>query len=301
MAIQNLQWAPIFGSCSVVHGVLKYEPQVVSEGPSTGEMKIVVMKSDQFFENGTITFRVTINDPEAKVQIGLSHGYPIEVYCGLNNGNAAYGISTFSNGKWENFTTAGYGATPPLGTPIIVRLVISGSSIEMFANGVKVVQGTYSVRKSQVAVLIGGRKPIEVELVSIEAQPSVAFVVMQFTDEFNALYQEVISPVCKSFGLKAVRADDIYNNGLIIEDIARSIREATVVIADITPNNPNVYYEVGYAHGIAKPTILLSERKRDALPFDVNGFRTIFYDNTIGGKGTVEAKLKHHLESIQPR
>src|SRR5437763_1491957 len=84
-------------------------------------------------------------------------------------------------------------------------------------------------------------------------------------------YAEVIGPVCQEFGFDCVRGDDVYNNGLIIEDISRSIREASVVIADVTPNNPNVFYEVGFSHGLNKPTILLSDRKRDSLPFDVSG------------------------------
>jgi len=121
---------------------------------------------------------------------------------------------------------------------------------------------------------------------------------MQFTSEFNTLYEEVIKPTCRSFGFEVIRADDNYNSGLIIDDIVRSIREASVVIADITPNNANVFYEVGYSHGIGKPTILLSDRQREKLPFDISGFRTLFYDNSIGGKTTVEEKLRKHLENI---
>jgi nucleoside 2-deoxyribosyltransferase len=61
-----------------------------------------------------------------------------------------------------------------------------------------------------------------------------------------------------------------------------------------------VFYEVGYAHGIGKPTILLSDRKRDEkLPFDIAGFRTLFYDNTISGKGVVEERLKKHLDGLR--
>ena len=59
----------------------------------------------------------------------------------------------------------------------------------------------------------------------------------------------------------------------------------------LRPTTPNVFYEVGYAHGIKKATILLSDRTREKLPFDVSGFRTLFYDNTIGGKSDVEARL----------
>ena len=121
---------------------------------------------------------------------------------------------------------------------------------------------------------------------------------MQFSDAFDALYTDVIKPTCEKFGLKAIRADDIYKSGLIINDIARSIEEASVIIADVTADNPNVFYEVGYAHGIKKATILLSDRTREKLPFDVSGFRTLFYDNTIGGKSSVEARLTAHLENI---
>ena len=121
---------------------------------------------------------------------------------------------------------------------------------------------------------------------------------MQFTDEFNDLCTEVIRPTCEEYGCSVTRADDSYTSGLIMEDITRAIRDCTVVIADITPNNSNVFYEVGYAHDIGKPMILLSDRKRERLPFDVSGFRTLFYDNTIGGKSEVEHDLRRHLESI---
>jgi len=55
---------------------------------------------------------------------------------------------------------------------------------------------------------------------------------------------------------------------------------------------------VGYAHAINKPTILLCEKDRDKLPFDISSFRTLFYENSIGGKSEVEKKLTEFLESI---
>ena len=105
---------------------------------------------------------------------------------------------------------------------------------------------------------------------------------MQFIEVYNTLYSKVIRPNYEEYKYKAIRADDFYNSGLIIYDITRSVRESTLFIADVTPDNANVFYEVGFAHGIGKPTILLSDRKREKLPFDISGFRTLFYDNTIG-------------------
>jgi len=121
---------------------------------------------------------------------------------------------------------------------------------------------------------------------------------MQFTEEFDELYDEVIKPVCTEFGFHAIRADDIFTQNPIMQDIEDSIQESAIVIADITPDNPNVYYEVGYSHGVKKPTILLCDTNRERLPFDLSGIRTIFYKNKIAGKSKIEDSLKKHLTSI---
>jgi hypothetical protein len=71
-----------------------------------------------------------------------------------------------------------------------------------------------------------------------------------------------------------------------------------VIIAEITPANPNVFYELGHSHATEKPAILLAERGRP-LPFDVSGFRVIFYDDSIGGKRQVEDELRRHLKAIR--
>lgn len=294
-------WLPIVGNCKIVGGVLKYTPTLIAEGENEGTPSVTLMKSDLMFENGTVTVRARIGDPEAKVQIGFSHGHAVEVFAGLNIGSSAYGIATLSNSKWENFQTAAYGTPPPIGRDILIKVAVAGSQVTMWVDGVEIVKGVFPVRRAQLSILLRGNKPVEAELLSHEASKNVAFVVMQFTEEFNSLYQEVITPVCIAHGFTPVRADDIYNNGLIVEDIARSIRESALVIADITPDNPNVFYEVGYAHGIAKPTILLAERKRASLPFDVSGFRTIFYENSIGGKAMVEERLRKHIENLLER
>jgi hypothetical protein len=86
--------------------------------------------------------------------------------------------------------------------------------------------------------------------------------------------------------------------GLVIEDIKRQIAECRVVIAEITPGNPNVYYEVGYADTLNKPLILIADRKEGLKPFDVRAYRTIFYENSIGGKSVVEKDLRLYLRSI---
>jgi nucleoside 2-deoxyribosyltransferase len=98
-------------------------------------------------------------------------------------------------------------------------------------------------------------------------------------------------------GLQAHRADETYSPGLIIADIVKQISESKIVIAEITEANPNVYYEVGYSHAINKPTILIAD-KGIKLPFDVSAFRTLFYENSIGGKNKIEKGLREFLRNI---
>lgn len=143
-----------------------------------------------------------------------------------------------------------------------------------------------------------GGSDIKIRNYHVAPERAKVFVVMQFTPPYNELYSDVIVPVCDDLGLVAVRVDETYGPGLIIADITREIVEARVIVADITPANPNVYYEVGYAHALNKPTILIAE-KPTQLPFDVSPFRVLFYENTIGGKAKVEAGLRKHLEAIQ--
>ena len=122
---------------------------------------------------------------------------------------------------------------------------------------------------------------------------------MEFhTAEYEALFKEVIEPICRTEGLEAYRADFTYLPGPIVDDIKKQIRESRVVIAEITPHNPNVYYEVGYADALNKPTILISNRKDGLKPFDVRSYRTLFYDDSIGGKRQVEDDLRAYLQAI---
>ena len=121
---------------------------------------------------------------------------------------------------------------------------------------------------------------------------------MQFTDQFNALFGDVIKPVCDALGIEAYRASDIDRPGVIIQDIIQGLAESQIIVAEITPGNLNVYYELGYAHAMGKPAILLADRGT-SLPFDIRGHRVIFYDNTIHGKSRLEAELRNHLSNIQ--
>ena len=134
----------------------------------------------------------------------------------------------------------------------------------------------------------------------VAAELPHAFVVMHFAKPFDEVYADVIKETCHAFGLDTVRADEIYGPGLIIRDIVEQILRSQVVIAEITPENANVYFEVGYALAWNKPIVLLA-RQGTQLPFDVSGFRVLFYEDSIGGKARLQKGLERHLQAIMGR
>ena len=181
-----------------------------------------------------------------------------------------------------------------------LKVHVDGSRVSVDLDGVNVIASDlpYPLPRGQAGIWATGPREIRFHQFEVTPKKPKIFVVMQFTPPFNELYTDVIVPVCEQEGFEVVRADETFGPGIIIADIARQITEATVIVADITPNNPNVYWEVGYAHALQKPTVLIAERETQ-LPFDVSPFRTLFYDNTIAGKSKIEDGLRSHLAAIQ--
>jgi hypothetical protein len=116
------------------------------------------------------------------------------------------------------------------------------------------------------------------------------FVIMPFSEELSPLYDVHIREVASKMQTSISRGDDFFNTNSISQDIWSAIFNAKVLIADCTGRNPNVFYEIGIAHAIGKPTILISQRIDD-IPFDLRHIRTIIYECTQNGM----LEFKHAL------
>ena len=104
------------------------------------------------------------------------------------------------------------------------------------------------------------------------------FVMMPFAEPIGAYYKSVYEPAIKKAGLRAVRADDdMFSTGKIVDQIWSGIHVAKVLVAELTGRNPNVFYELGLAHALQKPVVLVSSNEKD-VPFDVQHIRVIYYD-----------------------
>lgn len=106
---------------------------------------------------------------------------------------------------------------------------------------------------------------------------NTCFVVMLFHSLFESEYERVIRPAIEESGLECVRGDEIYTEQAIVQDIWKSIRNARVIVAELSGRNPNVMYETGLAHAIGKPIIMLTRDQQD-VPFDLRSLRYIYYD-----------------------
>lgn len=108
------------------------------------------------------------------------------------------------------------------------------------------------------------------------------FVLMPFRGEFDDVYMVVKDAVGEAqdslkLNLRCFRADEIAKPGRITDHILESISGADVLIADLSGNNANVMYELGFGHALKKQTIIMNQDIHSS-PFDVKDFRQIVYD-----------------------
>src|SRR3990172_13294104 len=104
------------------------------------------------------------------------------------------------------------------------------------------------------------------------------FVMMPFADPLGSYYEKVYKPAIEKAGLTPIRADnEIFGTGKIIDQVWTGINSEKVLIEELTDRNPNVFYELGLAHALQKPVVLVSSNEKD-VPFDVQHIRVIYYN-----------------------
>lgn len=102
------------------------------------------------------------------------------------------------------------------------------------------------------------------------------FLIMPFSNRFDVV-RSVIGDTANELYLTTRRADDFFSTGSILSDVWSAIFGSRVIIADLSSSNPNVMYELGIAHTLGKPTLLLTQDMND-VPFDLRSQRVITYN-----------------------
>lgn len=188
-----------------------------------------------------------------------------------------------------------------------VRVLVKGNYISIFVNDMliwptiqwgnssdgKIGIGMYHAKVEFSDPLI---KPLEIRN---------CFIVMPFNEKRNLVYDYAIEPSLKShpdYVFNCERADKILTSDRITAEIDERIRKAHVILADITENNRNVFYELGLAHANKRKVVLLMQKQDDGtalnIPFDLQDFRTHLYDFSKRGFEELRPKLASIVSEV---
>ena len=127
--------------------------------------------------------------------------------------------------------------------------------------------------------------------------PHLCFVLMPFAKELQPIYDDHLRPTIEKSGLRCERADEILGTTAITSDIWERINRARFLLADLTDQNPNVFYELGLAHALGKDVILITQSMH-FVPFDLKTIRFIVYEFKPRGMKELEEKLAKTLDAL---
>ncbi len=147
---------------------------------------------------------------------------------------------------------------------------------------------------------VGGRpKPKVFNLTDEPADDKLVAVMMPFDASFNPIYEALQTAITES-GMICRRANDIWENDHVVQDVALLISKAAIVVCDLSGRNANVFYEAGIAHTLGREVILIAQSHAD-IPFDVAAIRHIRYLPNREGLDKLVADLKVRIETLKCR
>lgn len=128
---------------------------------------------------------------------------------------------------------------------------------------------------------------------------SLVAVMMPFDAAFRPVY-EAIRAAVEEMDLRCQRADDLWENDHIYQDVALLLSKAALVVSDLSGRNANVFYETGIAHALGREVVLLAQSQSD-IPFDVASIRHIRYHPNGEGLGKLQQEIKARLSTLMSR
>jgi hypothetical protein len=115
-------------------------------------------------------------------------------------------------------------------------------------------------------------------------------------EEWTSIFEELFKPVIMELGYECRRSNA--TRGSLIKGIIQDLDLGWVVLADLTDQNPNVFYELGVRHALKDRTILVAQN-RNFIPFDLESYANHVYDwKTPKGKEEFTAKITALFEDV---
>lgn len=127
-------------------------------------------------------------------------------------------------------------------------------------------------------------------------ESTLASAMMPFDAGFTVVY-DAIRQAAHNAGLRCRRADDIWENSAIIQDVVALIDRSRIVVCDCSGRNPNVFYEAGIAHTLGREVILITQSEHD-IPFDLRHLRYIRYLNNAEGCAALTQALQARIQTL---
>ncbi|GAA0913561.1 hypothetical protein [Virgisporangium aurantiacum] len=132
-------------------------------------------------------------------------------------------------------------------------------------------------------------------------EKNLVFVIMPFRGiEMTEVYAAV-QDECRKLRLNTRRADEYAGSGFVIREVVELIERAEFIVCDLTDERPNVYYELGYAHGVGNENmdILLVAKAGTELHFDIAPLRVQFYTSAEHLRTIVSSSLKAMIRATR--
>lgn len=136
-----------------------------------------------------------------------------------------------------------------------------------------------------------------------KGKEALCYVLMPFSHDLDGVYNDAIKAAVHEAlaqldrTIRCLRGDDAVHPGSVTREIVNSIYAADVVIADLTGNNPNVFYELGVAHSLGKNTALITQNIEGSA-FDVQGYRQVRYESSPAGLLRLRTQLANVVVQV---
>lgn len=147
--------------------------------------------------------------------------------------------------------------------------------------------------KERIVSLVG---PTVFSLSDKPVRKGLISVMMPFDAGSNSVYRKLKSTL-EDAGYICRRADDMWENNHIMQDVIELICTAEVVVCDLSGKNPNVFYEAGIAHTLGRQVILITQSMED-VPFDLRSLRCVTYLNNGEGRDDLAGRVLDRVTDL---
>ena len=132
-------------------------------------------------------------------------------------------------------------------------------------------------------------------------EEGLVFVVMPFQGQDMADTYSAIKDECHELKLRARRVDENAGSGFVIREITSLIEKCEFIVCDLSHERPNVYYELGYAHGVGNEAmdILLIAKKDTELHFDIAPLRVQYYSSSEHLRTIISSNLREMIKATR--